>query len=125
MYLQGKERKDKDNDMEIKNEYDFYDLQNACWSGAEDTLKIVEENDMEEELMNFLESYFGEFGTPTMTEVNDLLWFESDWIFEQIGLDTEEEDEDDYWDDDEEEDEEDDSDSESEIEKIYVPLSEL
>ena len=80
--------------LEVKRELDFYDLEKECWSGAEDTLKTVREHNMEDELMNFLESYFGEFGeTPTMTEVNDLLWFEDEWIFEQIGLE-EEDDED-------------------------------
>lgn len=79
--------------MEIKNYYDFNDLVNACWSGAEDTLKTVEEYGYEDELMNFLESYYGD-EIPTMTEVNDLLWFEDEWIFEQIGLDPNEDDED-------------------------------
>jgi hypothetical protein len=94
--------------MEIKNYYDFNDLVNSCWSGAEDTLKTVEEYGYEDELMNFLESYYGD-EIPTMTEVNDLLWFEDEWIFEQIGLDPneDEDDEDDWYDEDEEDDEED------------------
>lgn len=87
--------------MEIKNYYDFNDLVNACWSGAIDTLNTVEENGYEDELMNFLESYYGD-EIPTMTEVNDLLWFEDEWIFEQIGLDPNEEDEEDDWEDEDE-----------------------
>jgi hypothetical protein len=94
--------------MEIKNYYDFNDLVNACWSGAEDTLKTVEEYGYEDELMNFLESYYGD-EIPTMTEVNDLLWFEDEWIFEQIGLDPNEDDEDD-WDDEDEDYEDEDED---------------
>lgn len=98
--------------MEVKRELDFYDLEKECWSGAEDTLKTVREHNMEDELMDFLESYFGEFGeTPTMTEVNDLLWFEDEWIFEQIGLEEEDdEDDDEYWDYDDEDDLEDEED---------------
>ena len=85
--------------MEIKDYYGFDDLENRCWSGAEDTLETIGEYDMEDEFMNWLESYYGD-EIPTLTEVNDLLWFESEWIFEQIGLDLELED------DDEDEDEE-------------------
>ncbi len=91
--------------MEIKDYFDFNDLVNRCWSGAEDTLETIGEYDMENEFMNWLESYYGD-EIPTLTEVNDLLWFESEWIFEQIGIefdDDEDEDEEDW---DEEEDEE-------------------
>ena len=85
--------------MEIKDYFDFNDLVNRCWSGAKDTLETIGEYDMEDEFMNWLESYYGD-EIPTLTEVNDLLWFESEWIFEEIGLDLELED------DDEDEDEE-------------------
>lgn len=107
--------------MEIKDYYGFDDLENKCWSGAEDTLATIREHDMEDEFMDWIESYFGD-EIPTLTEVNDLLRFDGDWVFEQIGLDPDEEDEDDdeYWDDDEDED-----DSESEFEKVYVALSDL
>ena len=88
--------------MVVKRELDFSDLQKECWSGAVDTLQTIWENDKEDDLMDFLEGYF-EGTVPTMTEVNDLLWFEDEWIFEQIDLDLDE-------DDDEEDDEEDDDD---------------
>lgn len=83
----------------VKRELDFHDLLDECWSGALDTLNTIYEHDKEEELMDFLEVYFADCDEiPTMTEVNDFLWFEDDWIFEQIDLDP----------DDDEEDEEDD-----------------
>ena len=80
--------------MVVKRELDFKDLQHECWSGAVDTLQTIWEHDKEDDLMDFLEGYF-EDNIPTMTEVNDLLWFEDEWIFEQIDLDPEEEDDDD------------------------------
>ena len=49
---------------------------------------------MEDELMDFLEMYYADSEIPTDTEVNDLLWFESEWLFEQIGLNEDEEEED-------------------------------
>ena len=90
--------------MYIKKDYDFYELLGACWSGAEDTLNTICEYDMEDEFMNWVELYFGD-EIPTLTEINDLLRFESDWVFEQIGLELDEdedEDDDEYWDDDDE-----------------------
>jgi len=71
--------------MEIKKDYDFNDLREECWSGAINTLEIIEKNDKEEELMELLEEEFGNV-IPTMTEVNDFLWFEDDFIFEQLGI---------------------------------------
>lgn len=83
--------------MEIKKEYDFYDLKDMVWSGAVDTLNTIEEKGKEDELMQLLEENFCDI--PTETEVNDFLWFEDDYIFDQLGIneedDEEEEDEDD------------------------------
>ena len=37
--------------------------------------------------MNLLESYFeNSEDTPTETEVNDFIWFERDFIYENLGL---------------------------------------
>ena len=85
--------------MVVKRELDFSDLQRECWSGAVDTLQTIWEHDKEDDLMDFLEGYF-EGTVPTITEVNDLLWFEDEWIFEQIDLDPNEDDEDDDYDED-------------------------
>lgn len=83
--------------MKIYKDYDFYDLMDACWSGAIDTLNTISENNKEEELMSLLSlDCFSD--VPDITEVNDLLWFEDEWIFKMLGIDT---------DDDEEEDDED------------------
>ena len=71
--------------MEIKKDYDFDDLRKECWSGATDTLEIIEKNDKEEELMELLLENFGD-EIPTMTEINDFLWFEDEFIFEQLSI---------------------------------------
>lgn len=78
--------------MYIKEEFDFNDLMNRCWSGAINTLETIEENDKQEELMQFLVDYVGasEDDIPTLTEINDLLWFEDEWIFEMLDIETEE-----------------------------------
>lgn len=74
--------------MKIKKNYGFYDLKDEVWQGAVDTLDRIEKEEKQDELMEFLESYFVDI--PTMTEVNDLLWFESDYIFESLGMEVEE-----------------------------------
>ena len=84
--------------MYIKNDMDFNDLMGNCWSGAIDTLRTIEENDKGEELMAHLEEIFETCfdNVPTMTAVNDYLWFEDETIFEALGIsETEEEEEED------------------------------
>ena len=81
--------------MYIKKDFGFNDLTENCWSGAVDTLKTIEEHDKEEELMAHLEEIFESYfdNVPTMTEVNDYLWFEYEFIFKCLGIYETEEDE--------------------------------
>lgn len=74
--------------MKIMKEYDFEELYKDSWSGAIDTLDTIMKNDMENELMEHLENIFSD-QIPTETEVNDYLWFESDYIFECLGINIE------------------------------------
>lgn len=73
--------------MEVKKEItDFYELKDNSWSGALDTLKDIEKADKEDELMALLEEVFADRETPTETEVNDFLWFDREFIYENVGL---------------------------------------
>lgn len=74
--------------MYVKQDVNFYDLQENCWSGALDTFKTIEEHNKEDELMAHLEDVFGVYfgNVPEMTEVNDYLWFEDEAIFEALGI---------------------------------------
>ena len=75
----------------VKRELDFYDLQDECWSGALDTLRTISENDKKEELMSLLAlDCFSGNEIPDLTDINDLLWFDSEWIFEMLGIEDEE-----------------------------------
>lgn len=69
--------------MYIKVDYDFNDLMDNCWSGAEETLKVIEENGKEDAFMELLEESFDE---STLTEVNDFLRFEYDYIYSVLGI---------------------------------------
>lgn len=61
-----------------------------AWSGAKDTLKRILEEGKEKEFDSYIEEFYPDGLTDT--ELNDILWFDSENIFEAIGI-TEEEDE--------------------------------
>lgn len=74
--------------MYIKKDFSFKELKENSWSGAISTLEEIEKNGKEEELMELLEEVFED--TPSETEVNDFLWFDDDYIFENLGIEMEE-----------------------------------
>ena len=70
--------------MYVKTDLDFNDLENRCWE-CDSVLDAISENNKEEEFMDLLEEEFGD-DTPTMTEVNDFIRFEDDFIFDALGI---------------------------------------
>jgi hypothetical protein len=79
--------------MEVKIDINsFSDLERLCWSGAQDTLAEIREAGKEDKLMEALEMIFADGETPTLTQINDTLWFIDDDSFlkEQLGLDSDE-----------------------------------
>ena len=79
--------------MRIARDFDFSDLVNECWDCGS-VLDAVYNNDMEDALMSLLEDVFNA-NVPTLTEVNDLLRFDGEWVLETLGIDPEEEEDDD------------------------------
>ena len=75
--------------LTIKKEIDFNDLKDMVWSGAVDTIQRVEDEQKQDSLMNLLNEVFFE-EQPNMTKVNDYLWFESDDIYECLGISSDE-----------------------------------
>lgn len=74
------------NNMEIRREInDFYALADMVWSGAVDTITDIQNANKEDEFMNFLEAVFCD-EVPTDTMVNDFIWHDRDYIYENIGL---------------------------------------
>ena len=80
--------------MYIKEDLSFKDLKDRCWQGAVDTLETIEEAGKEEELMNYLEDLFNADGNkvPTMTDINDYLWFDEE-LLNDLGINEDEENE--------------------------------
>lgn len=70
--------------ISVKKELSFEDLKKECWSGAIDTLQKIEEEGKENELMELLLDIFADI--PTETEINDFLWFEDSYIYENLGI---------------------------------------
>ena len=73
----------------IKKEIDFNDLKNMVWSGAVDTIQRIEDEQKQDSLMALLNEVFFE-RQPDITDVNDYLWFESDDIYECLGISSDE-----------------------------------
>ena len=56
-----------------------------AWSGGNDTLKVLIEKGVCDEVEEFIEQCFADTDTPTETDINDFLWFERDQIAEYLG----------------------------------------
>ena len=59
------------------------------WSGATETKKAIINAGKTEEFDSLIEELYPD-GIDE-TQLNDLIWFESDWIFESLGITKEEE----------------------------------
>lgn len=71
--------------MEIKQDMDFRDLEKNCWGQAVDILKEISNADKEDALMNYLEEiYYDEI--PTLTEINDVLAYDWENVYKDIGI---------------------------------------
>ena len=72
--------------MKIISEVSLWNFEG--WSGAEETIQVIIENDKIEEFEQLIEELFPE-GIDE-THLNDLLIFEDSWIFEVLGIEEEE-----------------------------------
>ena len=72
--------------MLIKTETNLRNFK--AWSGAIETKKIILDVGLEEEFEMLIDELYPEGLTDT--ELNDLLWFDSDWILENLGIKEEE-----------------------------------
>ena len=62
-----------------------------AWSGAIDTKDQIIENGKVDDFDNLIKELYPDGLTDT--QLNDILWFEEDWIFENLGITNEEDDE--------------------------------
>ena len=64
-----------------------------AWSGATDTKERIIQEDKANEFDNLIDELYPD--GLSETQLNDILWFEEDWIFEMLGISDEEEDDED------------------------------
>jgi len=70
--------------MVIKKNVSAWELKNELWSGALDTLEVITESCKLDELLELLEEIYSEGAD--ITTVNDLLWFEPEYIYEMLDI---------------------------------------
>ena len=75
--------------MKITSEMSLRNFE--AWSGAKDTLNKLIELDKCDELEAVLEDIYPE--GMTETQLNDILWFDDEWIYETLGIEEDEEEE--------------------------------
>ena len=75
--------------MKVVNEISIADFN--AWSGAIETKETIVDNCKVDEFDNMIEELYPDGLTDT--QLNDLLWFDSEWIFETLGICEEEEEE--------------------------------
>ena len=73
--------------MIIKTETNLRNFE--TWSGATETKNLILDAGLEEEFEGLIEELYP--NGLTDTELNDILWFDADWILENLGIKEEEE----------------------------------
>ena len=73
--------------LKVIEEVDFETLYYNAWGQALEVLKEIDEEDMSKELMDFLEDLYPDGADET--ELNDLLSYDWEWVYSQIGMPSE------------------------------------
>lgn len=71
------------------NYMDFDDIYQNSWSGAVDTLNTISNEGKEDDLMELLDELY--LDGVDENELNDFLWFDDNYIFNELGINLEEE----------------------------------
>ena len=79
-------KKDLDEDLKILADMSDYEP----WSGAVDTYNYLRDNDLLDTLDSYLEDIYPD--GITMTQLNDILWFDSEWVYDLLGVNPNEDD---------------------------------
>ena len=71
----------------VKQEMDFDDIRKSAWGQAVAVLDEIYKAGMQNELMEYLEDIFN--AGVDITELNDLLSYDWEWVYSQIGMPSE------------------------------------
>ena len=75
--------------MKVFDEMNWNDVFTSAWSGAKYAAERLQEEGKGDEFMELIEELYPD--GIDRTALNDLMWFDSDWIYESIGMAAEEE----------------------------------
>lgn len=75
--------------LKVTEEYDFDTLYNNSWGQAVSVLNKIDEANKSEDLMYFLEDLYSD-GIDG-TELNDLISYDWEWLYKNIGMPMDEE----------------------------------
>lgn len=78
--------------MKVYQEISIRDFE--AWSGAIATKDLIIENNKEDEFDALIEELYPD-GIDE-TQLNDILWFDDEWVLECLGIEEEDEDEEDF-----------------------------
>jgi len=70
--------------MKLYSETRLIDFQ--AWSGAIDTKNTIIDHDKTDEFDNLIEEIYPD--GLSETQLNDILWFDSEWVLEQLKIET-------------------------------------
>ena len=73
--------------IKVSEELNAYDLMGRLWSGAEDTMQRIIDEDKEDTFFAILSDLHCDEDSIDLTEINDLLRFETEQVFEWLGID--------------------------------------
>ena len=79
-------KKDLDEDLKILADMSDYEP----WSGAVETYNYLRDNNLLDTLDSYLEDIYPD--GITMTQLNDILWFDSEWVYDLLGVNPNEDD---------------------------------
>lgn len=70
----------------VSEELNAYELQERLWSGAEDTMQRIIDEDKEDTFFAIIQDMYCDQDSINLTTINDLLRFEEDQVFEWLGI---------------------------------------
>jgi hypothetical protein len=77
--------------MTVVDEMNFNDIFRTAWGGAVDTAERIEREGKGDAFCAMMEELYPE--GIDRTALNDIMWFDADWIFETLGITEDEEEE--------------------------------
>lgn len=70
--------------MKVYQDYQGWDLTDMLWQGGEQNYQTIKEQGKIEEFEYLIEECYPD--GIELTTLNDILWFDFDWVCEQLGI---------------------------------------